>query len=669
PVTPRFLVSGDHVLMAAIVNNNTSNKLSVNVNLQSEGFVLDEPDQATQQVDVPANGRARVEWWGTAGSEKAADLVFSANTSGTPSLQDSARPVWGVLPIMQYTAPQAFVTGGVLRGATSQQEVISLPRTFTPSGGSLDVELSPSLAGSLLSELDAVDVPDAAMSAEATLSYLLPNLEVYRALNSAGLSDPKLTKRVTSNVAASINRLLSLQNDDGGWGWWGRSVLLEDGTQTVKSDPYISAYVFFGLLRAHEIGMSVDETALQRAGTYLSGLKPEITNDTNGAKLDEIVFTQFALAHANTFDETAMGTLYNSRDRLSPSSKALLAYIFNQINPADERVHDLISNLESTAIITASGTHWETPRENIFTVGSPIYTTSIVVYVLAQLDSANQVVFNAVRYLAAHRDARGLWSLGHENAWAMMALNEAMIGFGDLKADFTFNAMLNGGPLASGDVSGDQVLTPTNTQVPLEYLSPTLPNLLTIQRKDGLGRLYYRAVLNVNRPVEDVRPIDEGMRIDRVYIASDCKKNCPPLSTLQLTSDKPITAQLTLVLPHDSYYVMVEDSIPAGMEILNRNLKTSQQGINSTDASAQIQFDDSDPFADGWGWWLFHEPQIRDDGILFTADYLPAGTYVLTYTLVPLQAGEYRVLPAHAWESFFPEVQGTSAGAVFEIKP
>ena len=57
------------------------------------------------------------------------------------------------------------------------------------------------------------------------------------------------------------------------------------------------------------------------------------------------------------------------------------------------------------------------------------------------------------------------------------------------------------------------------------------------------------------------------------------------------------------------------------------------------------------------------------NSILFAADYLPAGTYVLTYTLVPLQAGEYRVLPAHAWESFFPEVQGTSAGAIFEIKP
>ena len=170
-----------------------------------------------------------------------------------------------------------------------------------------------------------------------------------------------------------------------------------------------------------------------------------------------------------------------------------------------------------------------------------------------------------------------------------------------------------------------------------------------------------------------MKPIDEGMRVERIYCESgskdDSAKSCEPLSTRALSAAQPFTAQLTLVLPHDANYVMVEDFIPAGMEILNQNLKTSQQGIDSAQAQAEVQFDASDPFAKGWGWWLFHEPQIRDDGILFSADYLPAGTYILTYTLIPLQAGEYRVLPAHAWESFFPEVQGTSAGAIFEIKP
>ena len=676
PVTPRFLVAGDHVLLGAVVNNNTANEVTANVNLQSEGFLLDEPDTATRQVSIPANGRARLEWWGTAADTEQADLVFSVAATGGSELQDSARPAWGALPILQYTAPQAFVTGGALRDGVSRQEIISLPRTFTPTGGGLEVELSPSLAGSLLSALDVMEVPDTDLNAEATLSYLLPNLEVYRALNGAGLSDPELTERVTANVATSISRLLSLQNEDGGWNWWGRSFFLDDGTQANASDPYISAYIFFGLLRAREIGMSVDDNALQRAGTYLSSLQPEITSDTPSAELDENTFVQFVLAQANSFDSSLVGSLYNARDRMSPSSRALLAYVINQINAADERVRDLISNLETSAILSASGAHWETPSENVFTTGSPIYTTSIVVYVLAQLDPANSVVFNAVRYLAAHRNARGLWNIGHENAWAMMALNEAMVGFGDLNADFAFHATLNGGPLASGDVAGNQVLTPVNAQVPLEFLSPTSPNLLTVQREEGLGRLYYRAVLNVNRPVEDVKPIDAGMRIERVYCEAagttrppDARagEDCAPLSTLSLNPDQPITARLTLVLPHDSHYVMVEDFIPAGTEILNRSLKTTELGIDSSEV--EVQFDDSDPFAEGWGWWLFNEPQIRDDGILFSANYLPAGTYVLTYTLIPLQAGEYRVLPAHAWESFFPEVQGTSAGAVIEIKP
>ena len=69
---------------------------------------------------------------------------------------------------------------------------------------------------------------------------------------------------------------------------------------------------------------------------------------------------------------------------------------------------------------------------------------------------------------------------------------------------------------------------------------------------------------------------------------------------------------------------------------------------------------------------LFHNiirgEEIGDEKIQWSADYLPAGTYVLSYTLIPLQAGEYRVLPAHAWQSFFPEVQGTSAGETFVIR-
>jgi uncharacterized protein YfaS (alpha-2-macroglobulin family) len=227
-------------------------------------------------------------------------LIFSANTTGTPALQDSARPVWGTLPILQYTAPQAFVSGGALRGASSQQETISLPRTFTPSaGGGLELELSPSLAGSLLSGLEAMDVPDYTLSAESTLSYLLPNVEVQRSLTGAGLNDPKLAERVTRNINTSVSRLANLQNEDGGWGWWGKASAFDGGTGG-ESDPYITAYVFFGLLRARGAGLTVNDAVLQHAGLYLQKQDFTVNNDMPAARLDDLTFIQFVLAQVNS---------------------------------------------------------------------------------------------------------------------------------------------------------------------------------------------------------------------------------------------------------------------------------------------------------------------------------------------------------------------------------
>ncbi len=56
------------------------------------------------------------------------------------------------------------------------------------------------------------------------------------------------------------------------------------------------------------------------------------------------------------------------------------------------------------------------------------------------------------------------------------------------------------------------------------------------------------------------------------------------------------------------------------------------------------------------------------DHIRWIAQDLPAGTYLLTYRLVPYLPGEFRVLPARAWEYYFPEVQAASAGEILVIK-
>jgi hypothetical protein len=96
---------------------------------------------------------------------------------------------------------------------------------------------------------------------------------------------------------------------------------------------------------------------------------------------------------------------------------------------------------------------------------------------------------------------------------------------------------------------------------------------------------------------------------------------------------------------------------------------TTQLGIADGEGSVGPFFDPHRPFEDGWGWWYFTAPRIYDDRVNWASKYLPPGTYELTYLLVVLQPGEYRVLPAHAWMYYFPETQGTSAGEIFTIQP
>ncbi|MFZ5819103.1 MAG: Ig-like domain-containing protein [Chloroflexota bacterium] len=658
PATPRFLVAGDHVELAAVVHNNTERGVRATVSLAGSGFTLDQPGQAAQTVDIPANDRVRVSWWGTAGGAGEADLTFSA-TSSDAALQDAAKAALGALPIRAYVAPQAFVTGGMLADAGARQESVSLPRTFSPTGGGLEVEMSPSLASALLTGLEALPPPSCACNSEEVLSYLLPNLETYHALQASGIDDPDLEARLDQYLAEGLDALVSNQNSDGGWGWLAGS----------RSDPYISAYVLFGLGRVRLAGLQVPDETFTDAHAYLQGSLPDqaVLPSLQPWELDRLAFTAFSLQQSSGLPDAALlGRLYEQRDRLGPWAQALLALGLVSASPTDPRASDLLANLEATAVRTASSANWESEAASWRNPGAPLYTTAVVVYALAQHRSAAPVLTEAARYLVANSRRTELIS-SYESAWVILALTEAMKGFGELQADFAFTATLNGAPLANGDVSGTEILAPVTASVPLEFLSPDAPNALTISRESGLGRLYYRAALLVERPVETLQPLNRGMDLSRAWYDAACLDDCPPLSTLQLDSTSHLTARLTLTLPHDAYYLVLEDYIPAGSEILDQGLKTSQQAQPAADV--QVVYDPDDPFGRGWGWWYFNPPQIRDDRIQWSADYLPAGTYELTYTLIPTHAGEFRVLPARAWLAFFPDVQGTSAGTIFTITP
>ena len=660
PVAPRFLVRDDHVQLSAIVHNNTETELDVEVSLQATGVRLDDPTQSMQMARLSPGGQARLDWWGTVLDAETASLVFSA-VGG--SLQDAARPAGGDIPILRYSAPQTFATSGTLENGGERLELVSLPRSFEPTGGKLDVELSPSLGAAIMTGLSALErFPYE--SNEQTISRFLPNLETYRALQTFGIEAPELQSRLERNLDQGLVRLIARQNEDGGWSWIGKG----------KSEAYVSTYILFGLMRARQNGISIEEGVVQRAMGYLQSqlASPDISTPT--WQLDRLAFGHYVLALAGSGDLPAVIELYERHDQLNPWAQAFLALAIESLSPSDERVKLLLSDLQTKAVRSATGAHWEMVSQDFENFSSPIYNSAVVVYALALREPAAPILPDALRYLMDHRQAGGCWSNSYDTAWSLMAAIEVMKGTGELGGAYAFSAILNGTLIANGQAggSGTEVNSVTAT-VPLSSLYPSDPNGLNLRRDPGIGRLYYTASLQVDRPVENAVPINRGIEISRSYYphSRTCPRgDCDPVKEAGM--GEMVTAQVTLVLPNDAYYLMVEDYLPAGTEILDVSLKTSQLGRETEqewegEPEPEPLYDYRRPFQDGWGWWYFQGPQIFADHIAWSVDYLPAGTYTLTYDLAITHPGEYRVLPARAWEFYFPEVQGTSAGTIFEV--
>jgi hypothetical protein len=409
---------------------------------------------------------------------------------------------------------------------------------------------------------------------------------------------------------------------------------------------------------------------IQRAVDYLRGTLYTPNMATENWQLDRLAFVQFSLTSVGAGDLVGAEALFEVRSRLSPASDALLALTLETLSPGNQSTRTLFSDLESTAIRNATGVHWEEESPGWQNMSTPASVSAMVIYALAQHDPGSPLVADAVRYLMASRTADGAWDTTYGTAWTLMALSQVIKGTGELSGNFDFSATLNSQPIASGQASNQA--GPVQTSLPVSQLFPDDPNALVLQRDAGNGRLYYTVGLQVSRPVEDAAPLQNGISIQRSYYPMNASCTGSDCDSIQgAPAGQVVQARLTFTLENAAYYLVVEDYLPAGAEILDTSLKTSQQVIPGMEEPAPEQplYDTSQPFDQGWGWWFFSPPRNYDERIAWSADYLPAGTYELTYTINLIQPGEFRVLPARSWQFYFPEVQGNSAGAIFTIQP
>ncbi len=490
------------------------------------------------------------------------------------------------------------------------------------------------------------------------MSRFLPNVLTYRALKELGISDPELEERLPPLVKEGIEKLTLQQREDGGWGWW-------SGAR--ESNPYITAYVILGLVKAREADFAVDPEVVDRGLNYLKEQLVVARKFANSRQANRQAFMLYVMAEAGDTANAGeyVGNLFDNRAKLSHYGKAFLALTIGLTERDDTRIKTLLSDLNNVAILSATGAHWEEHYRDWWAMNTDTRSTAVILDALARLDPKNELIPNVVRWLMVARKG-GHWETTQETAWALIAFTDWMQVTGELKGNYEYAVALNGKELTSGQVTPDNVDESVKLRVAVADLLRDQGNYLNIGRGPGDGRLYYTAHLRVYLPVEEIEPLNRGIIVYRQYTDANCTptKDAPCPEVQEVRVGDTVRVKLTIIAPHDLYYVMVEDPLPAGGEAIDTGLATT----SVLDRSPWLKRQNNARSEFYWWWWHWYSrTEMRDDKVVLFADYLPKGTYEYTYTFRATIPGEYRVIPTVASEMYFPEVFGRSDGRLLTI--
>jgi uncharacterized protein YfaS (alpha-2-macroglobulin family) len=333
------------------------------------------------------------------------------------------------------------------------------------------------------------------------------------------------------------------------------------------------------------------------------------------------------------------------------------------------RVQSLLDDLWGDAVLSATGTHWEEDAVDYYNMGTDVRTTATVLWAVSRIEPERSQLSNVVRWLMAVREGDGYWESTHTTSWSLMGLIAYMQASGELEGDFAYHVYLNGESWESGTFTEENIDESHTLQREIAVLLADRANRLIIEREPGgdehtgEGQLYYTAQLRYYLPADEVEALDRGIIVARQYTPVDGGGNVTEVGVGDV-----LRVKLTLVAPTNLHYVVVEDPLPAGCEGVDLSLKTTSV-VGERPELRNLTLEERDRWYRwyGWGWWWFSHSNLRDEKMTLFASYLPRGTYEYTYLIRAGVPGDYKVMPTQAYQMYFPEVFGRSAGVQFTV--
>ncbi len=627
---PRTFTERDQATVSAIVHNYLKGAKRCVVRLKHDGGRLLK-GASERELLVPTGEDQRVDWRLAIETHEPVQLTVSALTDEESDAMQKTIPV----------IPHGLELVAAKAGSTAKAETVSiaLPQNADPARATLTVDLAPSLAASMMDGLEYLaGFPYGCV--EQTMSRFLPTVYVQHAVDGLELQNDELRQKLPQYVDKGLQRLYGFQQNDGGWGWWKRD----------QSDPYMSAYVIYGLAQAKAAGYAVSDRALNRGLAFLAKalagkIQRKHAPDQADEHLDTRAFVVHAYSQARKPEQGWVDKLYAARGELSDYALALVSQ--TALTTGDKaRAEALAKELAGRATTTGTSASWggTTPDHGRWQTNR-IQATAHALKALVAVDPDHALVPKAVNWLVNQRRG-GYWRSTKDTAAAVFALADTMQATGELAPDFQATLLLNGTPVKTVRFQGDALsLAPDTLTVAADGLQPGA-NTLAFEKK-GKGRLYYACDLRSWSRGEDIPAVEQGLAVTREFLrlvpkADGTGYDREPIQG-PVKSGTEIEVRLTVRPDAGQRYFMLEDYFPAGCEVVED--KSDLAGVYGG------------IYRHWWGYCANRE--ARDERMVFFNSWLGEDERVYVYTLRAETPGVYGVMPTQGSLMYQPEVRGS----------
>lgn len=701
---PRFFVVGDEVTISGLFDNRTSGTLVVRPELVAEGLELLTPAPASVAID--ANGQARVDWKARVTVSGTAKLRLVARSGELSDAMEKSYP-------MEPHGIDALVARALKMKGAELAFALDVPAARRKDTTKFVVQVSPSLAVTMLDALPyLVDYPYGCT--EQTLSRFLPAAIVAKTLKDQGLSAEEAMTRVFGGIESEtagashpkgkhslaeldrmiregLDRLYDFQHGDGGWGWWKQG----------DSDPFMTAYVVWGLSLAREAGLDIRSDVIDRGANHLS---LEIVEAE--AQPDLAAWMLHALAvsgrgKGDTRADAAFEKLWKDRQGLNAYSRALFALAAKSLG-RNEQAKTLAQNLANGAmkdetpdvsrVDPTTGTHHDAAMATVHWGADkiwrrwsegPVETTSFALRALLAIDPENAGVRDlaekSVNWLVQNR--RGAqWSNTRDTAIAILALNDWLGKSGEIARDVQYELVVNGKSVARRTVTAGEMLS-----APAEFTIAAGDvvdgaNEIRVRKITGDGPLYLAARASFFSLEEPIPARGNQIYVKRQFykrvgrptlLKGQIYERMPLEDGGSVASGERVEVVLTLEAKNDFEYLVFEDLKAAGMEAAEllsgeaayvRELKSGEvEHRFGGNTPAMIPDPNDQARYTGRQRWVHQE--LRDRKVALFVDKLPQGVWEIRYELRAEVPGRFHALPTLGHAMYVPEIKCNGAEA------